>query len=82
MACWERGRQEEKPVACWERGRREEKPGAVPEAMAEWHDFWSGSDGEGSCPGDNQEPKLCLFSFKCQVVMAEGWVDAQLRSWR
>lgn len=55
------------------RGREgEERPGAVPKAMAEWRDFWSGSE---AAPEIIRSQSSVIFSFKCQVVMAEGWVE-------
>lgn len=54
------------------RGRGKEKLGAVPKAMAEWHDFWSGSEAARATIGSQSS---VIFSFKCQVVVAEGWVE-------
>lgn len=54
------------------RGRGKEKLGAVPKAMAEWHGFWSGSEAARATMGSQSS---VIFSFQCQVVMAEGWVE-------
>lgn len=49
------------------RGRGKEKLGAVPKAMAEWHDFWSGSEA-AQATIDNRQSGVKTLSYLVSSV--------------